>query len=188
VGSKMIRPVRADEDGDMDTNKQAIHAELERVRQTFARHVAEMNRDDLRRRSNGTRWTNRQLLFHMLFGYMLVRNLLWMVKALGRLPRATTKPFAALLNFGTPLFHPINYLGSVGGGTVFTPQRMQRRLDRIIAKLEGDLDKQGEQDLQRGMYYPTKWDPYFKPYMQLADIYHYPTQHFDHHERQLSTG
>jgi hypothetical protein len=178
----------ADEDGGVDTDKQAIHAELERVRQTFARHVAEMNREDLRHRSNGTRWTNRQLLFHMLFGYLLVRRLLWIVKILGRLPRASTKPFAALLNFGTPLFHPINYLGSVGGGAVFTPPRMQRRLDRVTAKLERDLDQEGEKELARGMYYPTRWDPYFKPYMRLSDIYHYPTQHFDHHELQLSGG
>src|SRR5664279_1169822 len=111
-----------DEDGGMDTDKEAVHVELERVRQKFARHVAEMNRDDLQRRSSGTRWTNRQLLFHMLFGYLLVRNLLRMVKTIGRLPRASTKPFAALLNFGTPLFHPINYLGSVVGGMVFTHQ------------------------------------------------------------------
>jgi hypothetical protein len=167
-------------------DRDAVHAELERVRLTFARHVTEMTHEDLRRQSNGTRWTNRQLLFHMLFGYLLVRRLLWMVKILGRLPRSSTRPFAALLNFGTPPFHWINYLGSVGGGAVFTPPRMQRRLDRVTAKLESDLDKQSEQDLARGMYYPTRWDPYFKPYMNLSDIYNYPTQHFDHHDRQLS--
>lgn len=147
-----------------------------------------MNSEDLRRHSNGTQWTNRQLLFHMLFGYLLVRNLLGMVKILGRLPRSSTKPFAAMLDFATTPFHRINYLGSVCGGAVFTPQGMQRRLDRVTAKLEKDLTKQDEQTLTRGMYYPTKWDPYFKEFMQLADIYRYPTQHFDHHDRQLSTS
>lgn len=170
----------------MDVDEQAIHAELDRVRQTFARHVAEMSGEDLRRRSNGTRWTNRQLLFHMLFGYILVRTLLWKAKCLGYLPRWTTKPFAALLNSLTPPFHWVNYLGSVGGGSVCTPQRMQRRLDRVTMKLERDIEKQSAKSLTRGMYYPTRWDPYFKDYMTLADIYHYPTQHFDHHERQLS--
>ena len=29
-------------------------------------------------------------------------------------------------------------------------------------------------------------DPYFKAYMTLADVYHYPTQHFEHHRRQLT--
>jgi hypothetical protein len=170
----------------MDFDRQAVHAELERVRQTFARHVVEMKHEDLRRKSNGTEWTNRQLLFHMLFGYLLVRNLLWMVKVLGHLPRSSTKPFAALLNFCTRPFHRINYLGSVCGGAVFTPQRMQRRLDGVTAKLDRDLHRQGEAALTRGMYYPTRWDPYFKQYMRLGDIYHYPTQHFDHHDRQLS--
>jgi DinB superfamily len=170
----------------MDPDREAVHAELERVRETFARHVVEMTHEDLMRQSNGTRWTNRQLLFHMLFGYLLVRNLLWMVKLLGRLPRSSTRPFAGLLNFVTPPFHLINYVGSVCGGLVLTPQRMQRWLDGVTAKLERDLDAQGEQALTRGMYYPTRWDPYFKPYMQLLDIYHYPTEHFDHHDRQLS--
>lgn len=170
----------------MARDKTEIHAELARVRQTFARHVADMSPDDLGRPSIGTRWTNRQLLFHMLFGYLLVRRLTWMVKLLGRLPRPATKPFANALNFGTRPFDWINYAGSVGGGSVFTPERMQRRLERVTAKLERDLDQQTEQSLARGMYYPTRWDPYFTEYMTLADIYHYPTQHFDHHDRQLS--
>jgi len=170
----------------VETYRQSIHAEVERVRQTFARHVREMSAQDLRQISNGTRWTNQQLLFHMLFGFMLVRTLLWMVEALGHLPRSSTKPLAAFLNFLTPPFHWVNYMGSVGGGTIFSPQRMQRRLQRVTAKLERDVDKQSQSSLERGMYYPTRWDPYFKGYMTLADIYHYPTQHFDHHDSQLS--
>jgi hypothetical protein len=36
------------------------------------------------------------------------------------------------------------------------------------------------------MYYPVRWDPFFKDFMTVADIYHYPTQHFDFHQRQLT--
>jgi hypothetical protein len=108
------------------------------------------------------------------------------VKGLGRLPRPSTKPFAALLDALTPPFHWINYIGSVAGGAVFRPERMTHRLDRVTARLERDLDKQSEHSMVRGMYYPRRWHPYFKAYMTLADIYHYPTQHFDHHDRQLS--
>jgi hypothetical protein len=36
------------------------------------------------------------------------------------------------------------------------------------------------------MHFPTRWDPYFRDFMTLADVYHYPTEHFDHHDRQLS--
>jgi hypothetical protein len=32
----------------------------------------------------------------------------------------------------------------------------------------------------------TTWDPFFAGYMTLADIYHYPTQHFRFHLRQLT--
>jgi len=170
----------------VEFDKQAVHAELERVRQSFARHVAEMSPEDLQRTSNGTRWSNKQLLFHMLFGYMLVLTLLRMVKVLGRCPRWLTKPFAALLNSLTTPFHWVNYMGSVGGGSVFDSEHMQRRLERVTKKLEWDLDKQSAEQLARGMYYPIRWDPYFKEYMTLADIYHYPTQHYDHHDRQLS--
>jgi hypothetical protein len=167
-------------------DKVAAHAEFARVRATFARHVAEMTPDDLRRPSVGTRWTNQQLLFHQLFGYLLVRRLTLLVKLLGRLPRRATKPFAAVLNSVTRPFDWINYAGSVGGGAVFTPDRMQRWFDQVTAKLERDMDRQSDQSLARGMYYPTRWDPYFSEYMTLADIYHYPTQHFDHHDRQLA--
>ena len=170
----------------MDANLQAVRDELERVRTTFAADIASMTAEDLRARSDGTRWTNRQLLFHMLFGYLLVRRLLWLVKLLGRLPRSATRPFASLLDFVTPGFHWINYLGSVVGGAVFTASRMTHRMDTVTAKIERDLDQQTEQSLSRGMYYPTRWDPYFNAYMSVADIYHYPTQHFDHHQRQLS--
>jgi hypothetical protein len=36
------------------------------------------------------------------------------------------------------------------------------------------------------MAFPVRWDPFFKPVMTLADVYHYPTQHFEFHRRQLT--
>ena len=36
------------------------------------------------------------------------------------------------------------------------------------------------------MSFPTRWDPFFTPTMTLAEVYHYPTQHFDFHRGQLS--
>jgi hypothetical protein len=58
----------------LDTRRQTVHAELERVREVFASHVAAMGPEDLRAVSDGTRWTNQDLLFHMLFGYLVVRR------------------------------------------------------------------------------------------------------------------
>jgi len=36
------------------------------------------------------------------------------------------------------------------------------------------------------MYYPVRWDPSFNEFMTMADIYHYPSQHFGFHQRQLT--
>jgi hypothetical protein len=38
------------------------------------------------------------------------------------------------------------------------------------------------------MCFPVKWDPFFRDRMTLADVYHYPFQHFEFHGRQLSRG
>jgi hypothetical protein len=62
-----------------------ISDEMRRAQAVFHQYINAASVDDLRRRSNGTRWTNRQLLFHMLFGYIIVRTLMPLVHALGRL-------------------------------------------------------------------------------------------------------
>ena len=36
------------------------------------------------------------------------------------------------------------------------------------------------------MHYPTRWDPFFADYMTLADLYRFPTQHFEFHQAQLT--
>lgn len=33
---------------------------------------------------------------------------------------------------------------------------------------------------------PASWDPYFTERMNLAQLYHYATLHFDHHRRRLT--
>ena len=48
-------------------SRDEIVEELERVQGDFHR-LAATTPEGLRRRSNGTRWSNRQLLFHMVFG------------------------------------------------------------------------------------------------------------------------
>ncbi|MFF3336201.1 hypothetical protein ACFYWX_42905 [Streptomyces sp. NPDC002888] len=36
------------------------------------------------------------------------------------------------------------------------------------------------------MHYPTRWDPFFRDVMTIADLYRYPTRHFGFHRRQLT--
>lgn len=166
-------------------DRQAVHEQWERDRATLHELVAAATTADLRRRSAGTRWTNGQLIFHLVFGYQIVRALLVLVRLFGRLPGSVSRRFAAALNAATPPFHVINYLGSCGGG-LLGPRRAAAWLDRIIASLHRSLDRATEADLARGMHYPTRWDPFFQPYMTLADIYRYPSLHFAFHRQQLT--
>jgi hypothetical protein len=167
-------------------DRTAIVAEMDAVRSSFRHLVESADGIALSRRSNGTRWTNEQLLYHMLFGYMVVRALLILVKAFGRLPAGASRLFAAGLDRAAGPFNTINYLGSVAGAKVFNARRMADKLDRVVGSLQRRLERENERELSRGMHYPTHWDPFFKSFMTLADVYHYPTQHFDYHRGQLS--
>lgn len=166
-------------------DRQATHAQWEQDRAAFHRLLTVATRADLHRRSRGTRWTNRQLLFHLLFGYQIVRALLLLVRAFGRLPDPVSRAFARALNAVSGPFDVINYLGSCGGG-LLGPRLLGSWFDRIIAALHRSLDRAGEPELSRGMHYPTRWDPFFRDYMTLADIYRYPAQHFAFHRMQLT--
>jgi DinB superfamily len=168
------------------TNRRAIHEELERARATIHELAAGASAGDLRRRSSGTRWTNQQLLYHMLFGYMVVRALLPLVRVFGHLPDAASRVFARVLNATTPGFHVVNYLGSCAGARVFHGSRLNALADRVIASLHRDLDRETDESLQRGMHFPVGWDPFFRDWMTLGEVYHYATEHFDYHHTQLT--
>ena len=164
-----------------------IDAELERALADFHRLLDCATGAELRTATNGTKWTNKQLLFHMLFGFIVVRVLLPLVKGFGRLPPAFSRAFAAILNAGTRPFHVVNYLSALPGGTVLGSRAMGKLMDRTIEGLRRDLARESERTLTLAMHFPVGWDPYFKDVMTVADVYHYPTQHYDHHRRQLTT-
>jgi hypothetical protein len=167
-------------------DRAALRAEMDQARHDFRRLVGDATPADLRRPSDGTRWTNQQLLFHMLFGYLIVRALLVLVRVFGLLPDGASKTFARLLDSAHKPFDLVNYLGSCVGTRIIPPRHMPGTLDRVIAALQRHLERAPDSALRRGMHYPTTWDPFFADYMTLADIYHYPTQHFRFHQRQLT--
>ncbi|MGW1711040.1 DinB family protein [Streptomyces sp. NPDC002206] len=169
-------------------DRQAVLDDYARARRTFHALLDDTPPANLARPSSGTRWTNRQLLWHMLFGYLITRVLLGLARVFSRLPRSASKGFARALNAGTHPFDAINYLGPCGAVRAVGPRRMGIAFDRITGSLERQLAKESERDLARGMHYPVRWDPFFKDFMTLADLYRYPTQHFDFHHRQLTLG
>lgn len=77
-------------------------------------------------------------------------------------------------------------LGSCGGALVFRGPRLAAKLDRTIASLHRHLDGETDAALRRTMHFPVGWDPYFKDRMSLEDVYHYGTEHFAFHSRQLT--
>ena len=167
-------------------DRQVVRDEMEQARQTFHRLLDSATVAEMSRPSNGTKWTNGQLLFHMLFGYLIVVRLLVLVRIFGRLPDGVSRAFAGALEASTKPFHVINYYGSVGGPRLLGYEGMGQRFDRVIDTLIRHLNRESDSELSRGMHYPTSWDPYFQAYMTLADVYRYPTQHFEHHRRQLT--
>ncbi|TVZ07526.1 DinB family protein [Trebonia kvetii] len=167
-------------------DREAIYEELRGARATFRRLVEDARPDDLARESSGTRWTNQQLLFHMLFGYLLMRPLLVLAGMFTRMPVSASRVFAKALDEMTGPFHWVNYLGSCLGARVFPPRRMAATLDRVTMALERRLRAETGARLHSGMHYPVRWDPFFKDFMTVADLYHYPAQHFDFHKQQLT--
>lgn len=162
-----------------------ITKEMECARADFHQLLDTATSAEFRAPTHGTKWTNEQLLFHMLFGYLLVRNLLPLVKALSRLPPGASRGFAAALNAATKPFHQVNFIGSLGGARVLGHERMERLMDHVVASLQRFLSYASEEGLGRGMHFPVGWDPYFTDYMTVKEVYHYATQHYDHHRRQL---
>ena len=174
-------------DGDSTIDRAGMAADLERARVEFHRLLAEAERrDGWTKPTRRTRWTNEQLLFHMVFGYMIVQRLLVLVKVFGRLPDAASRVFAGVLDAATAPFDVINYYGSCAAALVFNRRRMGSEMDRVIASLQRRLVRESDDALRSGMHFPTRWDPFFNDYMTLEDVYRYPGQHFDFHAHQLS--
>ncbi|APX00484.1 DinB family protein [Arthrobacter sp. QXT-31] len=170
----------------MGANRAAILAEYDRARADLDAWLTSATAEDLRCKSNGTKWTNEELLFHMVFGYMVVRALLPLVHIISRLPPPAGKAFAALLNAGTRPFDVINYWGSRSAALVYNKRRMARKLEKTISAITRRLERESTRSLSRALPFPDRWDPFFKPSMTLTDVYAYPTKHFDFHARQLS--
>jgi protein-tyrosine-phosphatase len=170
----------------MTANRAALAADLERARADFHDLLSVVGEDDWHKSTVATRWTNEQLLFHMVFGYMVVQRLLILVRLFGRLPESVSRSYARILNAATNPFNAINYYGTCMAASFYNRHRMGAKMDRTIAGLQRTLGRARDDVLRRSMYFPTRWDPYFRDLMTIADVYLYPGQHYDHHRRQLT--
>jgi hypothetical protein len=170
----------------VEPTRDEILAGYSRARRDLQAWLESATPADLRRESNGTRWTNKQLLFHMVFGYMVVRVLLSLVHVVSRLPKPVGRAFAAALNAGTAPFDLVNYWGSRAAALVYNRRRMGRKLEKTVTALSRRLQREDPRSLAGSMPFPHGWDLFFTPVMTVNDVYAYPTKHFDFHAMQLS--
>ena len=166
--------------------KDAIRAELEATRTVFHTLLASFSESDLRRQSRNPGWTNGEILTHMTFGFIIFNVLLPMVRLWGHLPKWTSKIFASTLNAFTTPFNWINALGARLQARVFTYQRIGRVYDWVHCSLMKQLEGIKDGEWERGMHYPSRWDPNFHDFMTVRELFHYPVRHFNFHMGQIA--
>lgn len=168
------------------TTKEAIRTELAGARSAFHAMLDSLSQEDLQKKSVNPGWTNGEILAHVTFGFIILNTLLPMARIWGRLPKNSSKPLAWLLNISTQPFNWINALGARMQGRVFTYQRIGKLYDTIYFSLLKQVDSLKDEEWERGMYYPTKWDSNFSDFMTLEKLFHYPIIHSNFHLSQIA--
>ncbi len=169
-----------------NNTKKTVRLELENTRYRFREILDSLSKEDWYKKSQFPAWTNGELLFHMAFGFIILSTLINLVLFWSRLPKTYSKLFADYLNFFTDAFEWIDVFGPHIGAKIFSYQSIGRKYDRVHFSILRKLNSIKEDDWQKGMYYPTKWDPLFSEYMTVEGVFHYMTRHFDYHLKQMS--
>jgi hypothetical protein len=164
----------------------AIRAELEITRRRFHSLLDSLSKEDFQTQSHNPGWTNGEILAHMTFGFIVINVLLPMARLWGRLPKGSSKWFARSLNALTGPFNWFNALGARMQGRVFTQRRIGSIFEGVYASLLKKIDSIRDDEWERGMYYPTRWDSNFDEFMTLEKLFHYPVTHFNFHLTQIS--
>ena len=173
----------------LDNNaRERARAELEFAHCRFHALLDSLSEAEWAAPSRNPAWTNGQLVYHILFAFILVPSLFWMIKFWSRLPTRYSRGFAQVLNFTTPVFNRINALGPRGQAFVFGRKRAGAIFDRIHRSILKKVDSLHGGHWSDGMHYPRRWDPTFGDFMTFEDLFKYPPAHFEHHLGQLSAG
>jgi len=165
-----------------------VRSDLEVSSCRFHALLDSLSQDDWDAPSLNPAWTNGQLVYHALFGFVLVPSLFWMIRFWSRLPDSWSKHFAQVLDFSTPLFNRVNALGPRGQARLLGRKRAGTIFDRVHSSILMRVDSLEGTQWERGMHYPQRWDPTFGDFMTFADLFGYPSKHFEKHLRHLSAG
>lgn len=145
-----------------------------------------MSEDDWRRRSHNPGWTNGEILAHMAFGFVIANALLPMALFWGRLPNSWSRPLAWILNASTGPFNRVNAFGGRMQGRIFTLGQIGTVYDRATASLLKRVAATRDAGWEHGMHFPTRWDPNFREFMTLEQLFRYPVVHFRFHLGQIA--
>ncbi len=129
---------------DFEVHRTRLRSELEAVRGEFHAMVASISEREWAEPSQIPGWTNGQIVFHILLGFILVVPLARLLVFFGRLPAPCSRIFAGILDLLTPLFNRINAMG---------PRAGARRLGRagIIIKFDQILDPFSDGSIERAL-------------------------------------
>ena len=166
--------------------KDIIRSDFETTRTVFHALLDSLSENELRRQSRNPGWTNGEILAHMTFGFIILNALLPMSRVWGYLPKWTSKILAWTLNSFTVPFNWINALGARFQARVFTYRRIGAVYDWVYFSLMKQIDSIKEDEWERGMHYPTRWDSNFSDFMTIEKLFHYPVVHFNFHREQIA--
>ena len=146
-------------------DRQAIHAELELARGTFQTLMATASPAALGRRTTGTKWTNQQMLFHMLFGYLIVLRLLRLVGCFfdGSVT-GTSSGFAQSQRRNPALSRrQLPRRSAAVRWVSAAPRLAANSLTAPPSAAPHRLsDDETDETPRGGMHFPVGWDPYFR--------------------------
>jgi len=134
----------------------------------------------------GTKWTNRELLFHLWFGQRITRVFIPLIGGFSRLPPGASLAWARLLAAATEPHEWINYTASKLGGRLVPLQVARCWMHHDTDSILRWADHASPEDLSRGMSVPPSWDPYFLPWMSRTDLLEWAPKHYRHHLAQLT--
>ena len=177
---------KRDANSDADLRRK-LRDDLETAQQEFHEMMAMVPNEAWTAPSKNPGWTNGQLLFHILLGFILVRPLASLLVFSGHLPGSWSRVFAGLLDWSTPLFHRINAIGPRAAARILGRRGVARKFDQVHRGVLALLERVQPRQWALAMHYPVRWDPRFRQDMGLEDLFRYPVSHLRHHRSQLRT-
>jgi hypothetical protein len=172
---------------DFPVRREQLRSELDAAWREFHEMAAAITEERWTLPSHNPGWTNGQVLFHVLLGFILVLPLANLIIVFGHLPKSFSRAFAAVLNLSTPFFHVVNAIGPRAAARALGRAGVIARFDKVHRAIQRRLDRVTDRQWQLTMAYPTRWDPRFRADMRLEHLFAYPIAHLRHHRGQLRT-